>query len=236
MIDLVSINNGCIECQKDNIFKRACFGLLEDRKKTHCKRHKSENMINLNNINGGCIECKKEGVFKKAGFGKLFETKIHCVVHKLSNEISNNNPRCLEPKCQEKPFYGLEKDAYPIYCELHKSDEHIDLMSRDCDTCLLSNFIPSNKTTCARCLGYTKKVRFKEKEMRIFHILKKLCLDIIIKSMIHDSVIDGGCSRRRPDFFFKDFSALFHLIVEIDEFQHSRYSCSYEGEMRRIIK
>jgi hypothetical protein len=53
--------------------------------------------------------------------------------------------------------------------------------------------------------------------------------------MTHDVTVRGGCSKKRPDFFFKDFSEIFHLIVEVDEFQHSKYSCSYEGEMKRLI-
>jgi hypothetical protein len=47
--------------------------------------------------------------------------------------------------------------------------------------------------------------------------------------MVFDKIIEGGCSRRRPDVFI-DFGS--HcLIIEIDENKHTNYSCEQKRMM-----
>ena len=59
----------CLECKKDGRKKNASFGLEKDGKKTHCAKHKTENMINLTLVTI-CITCKEEfGKPIKATFG-----------------------------------------------------------------------------------------------------------------------------------------------------------------------
>jgi hypothetical protein len=50
------------------------------------------------------------------------------------------------------------------------------------------------------------------------------------EKMTHDKVIDGGCSKHRPDIFIDKLTHV--VIVEIDENKHSGYD--FACEIRRI--
>jgi len=84
-------------------------------------------------------------------------------------------------------------------------------------------------------LGEVNKNNRGIKEGKIVQCLAKLSDITGLAKPVHDKIVKDGCSKRRPDFYYQDFSDLFHLIVEVDENQHSRYSCSIEGELRRMI-
>ena len=237
MIDLVNINRGCIICKENNIFKQSSFGLLSNMKKTHCLEHKTNDMIDLVNINRGCIMCKENNIFKRANFGKLFEKHQHCKPHSLPNEFYNNNPKCEVCK-KSKPLYGQEKvDIIPKRCEEHKLETDIDMISRECESCKLDVFIPSSQTKCHRCLNWKiKNVTSRGvKERKVGKCLTLLSNITGLPQPTQDQNIADGCSKRRPDFYYKDFSDTFSLIVEVDEHQHNKYACSIEGEMRRMI-
>jgi hypothetical protein len=234
MVALINIKKGCIICLENGIFKRASFGFLYDKKMSHCSSHKQENMVDVVNINNGCIICKENGIFKRTSFGKLFEKKIHCIVHKKNNEYKNNNPKCL--KCKNKPFYGDEKlDEIPQRCEEHKLETDIDIISRKCILCGDEYFIPSSFDKCKSCLGWLQKKKNNRgvKEKKIEILLKSL--SNTLGEPTCDKKVENGCSNKRPDFYYKDFNDCFSLIVEVDENQHSKYTCGIQAEMTRLI-
>jgi hypothetical protein len=234
MVALINIKKGCIICLENGIFKRASFGFLYDKKMSHCSSHKQENMVDLEHINQGCIICKENGIFKRTSFGKLFEKKIHCIVHKKNNEYKNNNPKCL--KCKNKPFYGDEKlDEIPQRCEEHKLETDIDIISRKCILCGDEYFIPSSFDKCKSCLGWLQKKKNNRgvKEKKIEILLKSL--SNTLGEPTCDKKVENGCSNKRPDFYYKDFNDCFSLIVEVDENQHSKYTCGIQAEMTRLI-
>jgi hypothetical protein len=69
--------------------------------------------------------------------------------------------------------------------------------------------------------------QFKLKEHYVMDALKEHYKDTL--TMTFDKMIEGGCSKHRPDLFI-DFGT--HcLIIEIDENQHTNYSC----EQKRMI-
>ena len=236
MIDLVDINRGCIVCKETGKFKNASYGLLKDMKQTHCTEHKTDDMINLADINRGCIVCKENGNFKRASFGKLFEKKLHCKVHAMPNEYSKNNPKC--EKCFEQPLYGDEKlSLIPERCETHKKSTDIDLVSRECEGCHDTYFIPSTQTKCKGCLGIDlrKKSNRGVKEGKVADCLMQLSKIMGEPAPIRDKRILHGCSAKRPDFYYPEFSDHFSLIVEVDEGQHSSKTCGIQGEIIRMI-
>lgn len=237
MINIVDIKGGCVKCIKEDKFTKASFGYILDMKKTHCSKHKTPDMINLTDLNRCCIICKENKIYKIAGFGKIFEKKIHCLTHKLDNEYSNNNPKCQIQNCKEKPFYGqINKDILPARCEKHKLSADIDMISRECKICMLDVFIPSSNNTCYRCLGIeNSKNRRGLKEEKIHICLTTLSKYMGIREPVRDMKIKDGCSKRRPDFYYRDFNDNFSLIIEVDEHQHTKYSCSIEGELKRMI-
>ena len=67
------------------------------------------------------------------------------------------------------------------------------------------------------------KRRFKIKENLLAEALKNMKLSV---DFIQDKKIDGGCSRRRPDFLFECFTHT--VIVECDENGHSNYDTTCE--------
>ena len=236
MIDLQNRHQGCVVCEENGKFKRASYGSLSDKKMTHCTEHKADNMIDLMNFNRGCIVCKENGQPKQASFGKLFERKIHCSVHASPNEYSKNNPKC--EKCFEQPLYGDEKlSLIPERCETHKKTTDIDMISRECDGCHDDYFIPSTQTKCKGCLGidFRKKSNRGVKEGKVADCLTQLSKIMGEPAPIRDKRILHGCSAKRPDFYYPEFSDHFSLIVEVDETQHSTKTCGIQGEIIRMI-
>ncbi|MAE21864.1 MAG: hypothetical protein CMK92_05475 [Pseudomonas sp.] len=95
---------------------------------------------------------------------------------------------------------------------------------KECSICLTK--VHYKADTCPGCQSYlatgaTKKTI--RKEIAIKYILEENKIDFI-----HDKIVDGGCSRHRPDFVISTSWGV--IILEIDEFQHKRknYSCSCE--------
>jgi hypothetical protein len=85
---------------------------------------------------------------------------------------------------------------------------------------------------CLRCYCLThpdEKIptRFKMKEHHILDYLCSYCPDY---DFIHDQVIEGGCSQRRPDLFLE--CGTHSLIIEIDEDQHLEYKCEDKRTMQ----
>lgn len=233
MLNLANINNWCKMCKEIGIDKRASYGFDSDKKRVACSKHAESNMVDLVSVNKGCVSCKEQDIFKIASFGLLFEKKTHCAVHKQPNEYSNNNPSCEE--CLERPCYGDSKlDEIPKRCEEHKKATDDDMIRRVCEGCLDSHFIHSSHSKCFGCLGFDKsKKNRKVKERKIDNLLTSLSSKIGVP--IRDSRVDKGCSNKRPDFYYKNFNPFFDLIVEVDEFQHSKYTCGINGEFQRMI-
>jgi hypothetical protein len=63
MVDLANLKKGCIVCGEDGIFKQASFGLLSDKKKTHCSAHKTDEMVDLAHLQGGVHSLWRERGF-----------------------------------------------------------------------------------------------------------------------------------------------------------------------------
>lgn len=234
MIDLVNRKNNCLTCSEEGVLKQASFGFLLNKKRTHCSSHKTDEMIDLVHNKTGCIICKEKNIFKHSSYGFLFEKKTHCGIHKKPNMYKFNNPTCSE--CTSKPFYGDSKlDDIPIRCEKHKLDTDSDMISRKCDLCGDEYFIPSTETKCRGCLGFIVRKHSKRgiKEKKIADLLNSL--SSTLGKPIHDKKVKGGCSKKRPDFYYSDFNPCFSLIIEVDENQHSSYTCGIQAEMQRII-
>jgi hypothetical protein len=128
-----------------------------------------------------------------------------------------------------------------LICEHNKHEKSC----RECFThpqnfCQICTNIYVNKKSrtyplCLRCHCLThpnEKIptRFKMKE---HHILDHLCSYCPDYEIIHDQVIEGGCSKRRPDLFLE--CGTHSLVVEIDEDQHSDYKCENKRMMQIFI-
>jgi hypothetical protein len=140
----------CEECYKNKIVKLASFGLLVDKKKTHCSEHKTDVMVALSNLNRGCIMCKESGINKRSSFGLLVDKKqTHCSEHKtdVMVALSNLNRGCI--MCKES---GIFKKASfgrlfekKIHCKTHSKPNEYSKNNPKCDSCLQRPFYGEEK-------------------------------------------------------------------------------------------
>jgi hypothetical protein len=113
----------------------------------------------------------------------------------------------------------------------HKLENMINIISKKCQLCKL--YISNKKYDylCSGCYYYTNPnsiltKNHKSKENQIISDLNNELNNIIIQ----DRIISNGCSKRRPDGLIKLND--YNIIIEIDENQHSDYSC----ENKRLME
>ncbi len=101
-----------------------------------------------------------------------------------------------------------------------------------CQICQSENAHPMYDGHCCRCFQNTfpdaiQQSNFKTKEKSFMDPLKEIYPDMAL-----DRVINGGCSKRRPDGFLDLYTHV--IIVEIDEGQHRSYR--KECENKRLME
>ena len=102
-----------------------------------------------------------------------------------------------------------------------------NIVEKKCALCGLLDHLNEKNSLCGYCHAYTTNKREKTKETAIKNMLEKY-----FKIYSHDKVIDVNCNLKRPDIVI-DMQA-FVLVVEVDEFQHSKSGYSCECEQARM--
>nr|WIL03418.1 hypothetical protein Cplu_450 [Cedratvirus plubellavi] len=175
----------------------------------YCTEHKLRDMYDVSKRKCFCG--------RNATYGKLFSEKTRCYDHKKDNEFSKNNPLCEECE-QERAYYVDDNSNYPKRCETCKLPGDKNIVEKPCASCGLPEFLNQDNSLCSMCFSYSTQVNKPErKELVIKKFLEKN--NIAIET--HDAIIDGACSRKRPDFIL-DYG-LFKVCLEIDEHQHKGY-------------
>ena len=105
--------------------------------------------------------------------------------------------------------------------------------SSACQHCKAISIVGSNwKPYCFRCYCVLHPEaniprKYKLKENYVVEALKQHFQETV--TMVLDKLVEGGCSRRRPDIAI-DFGS--HcLMIEIDEHQHASYECEQKRMM-----
>ena len=201
-------------CEEDGCDTRPCFG-KEDGKATHCGQHKKDGMRDVKNK-----RCEHQNCDKKPSFGNGDGIATHCKQHKEDGMRDVVHTRCEYKDCDKRSFYGT-KDGEPTHCEQHKQDGMRNVVNKRCAHCN-DTMVAGTKYRgyCANCFinlfpDEPLSREYKVKERHYTDIIKETFTGI---TATYDRRIQGGCSRRRPDFFV-DLGA-FTLHVEIDEFDH----------------
>jgi hypothetical protein len=106
-----------------------------------------------------------------------------------------------------------------------------DVINKRCKLCNLLQSTKKYDYLCSGCYYYTNPnsiltKNHKSKENQIISDLNNELNNIIIQ----DRIISNGCSKRRPDGLIKLND--YNIIIEIDENQHSDYSC----ENKRLME
>ena len=133
---------------------------------------------------------------------------------------------CIIEGCQKQPCYNVEGESKALYCSGHKKDGMVNVISKTCknEWChLLVKANSRNEGYCLNCCIHEfpdKKVfrNYKTKECAVAEYIKTEFSDV---DWIIDKVVNGGCSKRRPDLLLDMGYQV--IIVEVDEHQHKPY-------------
>jgi hypothetical protein len=212
----------CIDCDTLANYNVCC-----ETKGLYCNKHKKEGMVNVKGKT--CVDCDKKPIFNLKG-----ETKgLYCKEHKKDEMVDVKHKTCI--KCDKRPNYNKEGKINALYCSTHKLEGMIDIIRKTCKTDLCSTF-GSKKYDgyCLRCFIYLfpdKPVshNYKTKEYAVVEYIKSKFPGL---SWIADKIINGGCSKRRPDLLLDLGYQV--LLLEVDENQHITYDCSCEN--KRIME
>lgn len=220
---MVNVKNK--SCQETNCKRSPSFGFPGTKKGIFCQDHKQENMINVTSKRCAFSDCDKLPSFNF----KELKSVLFCREHKEEGMVEVSSKKCYYKDCVKRATYGILGEGTK-YCASHKEPDMIDLNNKPCVMCKLMQ--PSCGKHCASCFYYLfpehqKTRNHKTKENAIMEFIKKEYPDIIL-----DKVIQGGCSRKRPDGLI---DLLTHsIIIEIDEDQHSSYdkTCDNKRNMQ----
>jgi uncharacterized protein YajQ (UPF0234 family) len=219
MVDI--INKKCITCN----IKQPNFNYKNELKGLYCNDCKLPDMVDI--ISKKCITCN----IKQPNFNYINELKaLYCNNCKLPDMINIKDKKCIT--CNIKiPTFNYKGELKALYCNNCKLMDMIDVRHTKCKLC---NLIFSSKKydyLCSSCYYYTNPDsvltrNHKTKENQIISDLNKEFNNIIIQ----DKIILNGCSKRRPDGLINLND--YNIIIEIDENQHSYYSC----ENKRLME
>jgi hypothetical protein len=226
MIDI--LNKKCIFlCCK----RRSNFNIEGQKKALYCSHHKLEGMINV--ISKTCIheDCIVQPTYNIKGEKKA----LYCYEHKLEGMIDILNKKCIFQYCIKQPIYNIRGEKKALYCSEHKTENMVNVTQKTCKTYLCPTQVKDKYDGyCLFCYMHLfpdKPVsnNYKTKEYAVVEFVKNKFPDL---SWIADKIINGGCSKRRPDLLLDLGYQI--VIIEVDENQHIDYDCSCQN--KRIME
>ena len=214
------------KCEYEDCDKRPTYNYENEKQPKYCKKHKQENMIDIANKKCAHKGCNKQPIYNEEGNKK----RLYCKEHKKDKMVDVINKKCAFSGCDKQPMYNYEDIKKGLYCCSHKKDGMVDLFNKrcknNCDTLVSKKY----KGYCLFCFIHLFPDEpvcrnYKTKEKHISDFIKEEFKEY---NWICDKIIQGGCSRRRPDMFLELNEQC--IIVEIDENQHNDYDCSCENK------
>jgi uncharacterized protein YajQ (UPF0234 family) len=220
--DMVDIKNKrCIKCN----IKQALYNYKHEKITLYCNNCKLPDMVDVKNKR--CIDCN----IKRSCFNyKDKKYALYCNDCKFSDMIDIVSKKCI--KCNiKRPCFNYKGELKRLYCNNCKLPDMINIKDKKCKLCDLIQSSKKYNYLCSGCYYYTNPNsvltrNHKTKENQIISDLNKEFNNIIIQ----DKTILNGCSKRRPDGLIQLND--YNIIIEIDENQHSYYSC----ENKRLME
>jgi len=201
------------------------------KKALYCATHKLENMVDIKNKTCIHLDCKKQPNFNNEG-----ETRgVYCLAHKLHGMVDIKNKTCIHTGCKKQPNFNNESETKALYCATHKLENMVDVKNKTCKSDWCSTIVQKKYDGyCLYCfmnLFPDKPVsrNYKTKEFAVVEYVKTNFPHV---SWSADKIINGGCSKRRPDLLLDLGYQI--VIIEVDENQHTDYDCSCEN--KRIME
>lgn len=193
----------------------------------YCTIHKHEGMIDVHNK-----RCEVSDCMLCSSYGKLYSKNLtYCKKHSSLNHYYKDkvNPICYIISCQNTAYFVDVSDPniYPIHCHIHSRPTDIELILKECPNCHEEIYFPIDKKICLNCGNYRERKRqtFREDMMNHFFTSNDI-------PFVHDRPVSSIGSKYRPDFVIK--SKFGYIIVEVDEYQHKRYT--QEEEINRTLE
>ena len=198
-----------LRCTYPGCTKRPCFNFKGISFPSRCKAHKDQDMVDVVNARCTTTDCDVS-----ASFGVPGAKATKCVQHITDGMIAQPRRRCQIPKCKSIALYGM--NSIPTHCELHKAEEHINLVMKICVVCNVLERV-DNEQKCARCSDYLIRRLHLRKQRQVLSWVKSH--DKLNNVELYDRVIDAGaCGKERPDFVWD--AGTHKIILEVDEDQH----------------
>lgn len=201
-------------CIDENCNRCAYYNTSDKMKKPeYCSMHKKDDMINV--LTNRCIE---EGCVKFPSFNfKTEKVSIYCSEHAHPNMINVHKARCKfisenGERCYNNPLWNFPNKTGLMYCKEHKED---GMICKTYQICAMDH--------CSKSASHN----YKYEEGRLY------CAEHALKGMInkkHATCIIDNCEKlasynykgnKRPDFTFDMTTHM--VILEVDEYQHSKY-------------
>jgi hypothetical protein len=226
MINIVSKT-----CIHPNCKISAAFNTEGETKSLYCLEHKKEGMMNVKSKK--CIhpDCKIMPNYNKEGE----TTGLYCSAHKKDGMVDVKNKICIHPNCKIQPNYNKEGETKALYCVTHKLEGMVDVKHPSCKsswcTTLVNEKYDGYCLFCYMNLFPDKPVtrNYKTKEYAVVEYVKNKFPN---HTWIADKIVNGGCSKRRPDLLLDLLYQI--VIIEVDENQHTDYDCSCQN--KRIME
>ena len=222
---MVNVNSK--RCSENGCYTRPNFNTEGETKPLYCYVHKKQGMVDVRSPR--CIEI---GCYTIPIYNTYGETKaLYCSVHKKQGMVNIKSKRCIGEGCTKQPNYNTEGQTKPLYCSVHKKEGMVDVKNKSCksDWCfkIVQKKYDGYCLYCFMNLFPDKPVsrNYKTKEYSVVEYVKTHFSDV---DWIADKIVNGGCSRRRPDLLLDLGYQI--VIIEVDENQHTNYDCSCENK------
>ena len=215
-------------CCEEGCKKQPTYNVEGQKKGLYCLQHKTEGMVDVKNKS-----CKSEGCNTQPHYNVEGQKKgLYCSEHKKEGMVDVISKSCIHEGCNTIPNYNVEGQKKGLYCLQHKTEEMVDVKNKSCKSewCTTQVLTIKYYGYCLFCfinLFPDKPVsrNYKTKEYAVVEFVLSVFPDV---DWIADKIINGGCSKRRPDLILDLGYQI--LIVEVDENQHNNYDCSCENK------
>ena len=218
-------------CKSEGCKTIPIYNVEGETKALYCSIHRLNEMVDVINKT-----CKSEACKIQPSYNVEGETKaLYCSTHRLDGMVDVKNKTCKNEGCKTSPIYNVEGETKRLYCLTHRLDGMIDVKNKTCKSewCLtrVSTKYDGYCLFCYMHLFPDKPVshNYKTKEYFVVEYIKTKFPNL---NWIADKIVNGGCSKRRPDLLLDLFYQI--IIIEVDENQHIDYDCSCQN--KRIME
>jgi hypothetical protein len=218
-------------CIREGCKVRPNYNKEGEKNGLFCSTHKQDGMVDVKHKT-----CIREGCKIRPNYNKEGEKNaLFCSTYKQDGMVNVKSKKCIHPNCKIISNYNTESETKVLYCATHRLEGMVDVTHKTCKTYLCSTRVQEKYDGyCIFCymnMFPDKPVsrNYKTKEYAVVEYVKSKYPEL---NWIADRIIQGGCSKRRPDLLLD----LGHQIVimEVDENQHTDYDCSCEN--KRIME